>query len=216
MATCNHMPIYDGKRTVNIFRLPTTQNIFAFNREPYQVFLGKYKKAIILAFIVGLFFAIMARVDFVVHAMLYNHGLEFSYDWAYQYWVAYDALFVAFSAMAAVTYWLSSQKTGRDKKIAVALALTINLLTLGGLEDVMYFAWNGNLPPVNEVWWWSPWTNVFGTWNSVMQLTMLATMMAISALAWNLILTEKQKETNQKRVKRYAKLESSALSRSSA
>jgi hypothetical protein len=155
--------------------------------------LEKYRKIIILTIVIGLFFAIMARVDYVVHAMLYNHGLEFSYDWAYQYWIAYDSTFVVFSAMAAVTYWLSSRKTSYDKKAAVALAVTINLLTLGGLEDVLYFAWNGGLPAVSEVWWWSPWTNVFGTWNSVMQVTMLITMTAASALACNLLLKDKGK-----------------------
>ncbi len=156
------------------------------------MFLEKHKKAIILVLVIGLFFAIMARVDFVVHAMLYNHGLEFSYDWAYQYWIAYDAVFVAFSVMAGLTYWLSSQRTIRDGKAAIALAVTINLLVLGGLEDVLYFAWNGNLPAVSEVWWWSPWTNVFGTWNSVMQITMLITMVAASALICSLLLKNKE------------------------
>jgi hypothetical protein len=155
--------------------------------------LERYRKIIILTIGIGLFFTIMARVDYVVHAMLYKHGLEFSYDWAYQYWIAYDAVFIIFSAMTAITYWISSRKTNYDKKAAAALAITINLLTLGGLEDVLYFAWNGGLPAISENWWWSPWTNIFGTWNSVMQLTMLTTMAAVAALTCNLLLKTKEK-----------------------
>jgi hypothetical protein len=153
-----------------------------------MILLENYKKIIIFALVIGLFFTIMARVDFVVHAMLYNHGLEFSYDWAYPYWIAYDAVFVAFSAMAAVTYWISSQKTVHDKKAAVALAISINLLMIGGLEDVLYFAWEGGLPASGQVWWWSPWVNVFGTWNSIMQLWMLAAMITASALVCSFLL----------------------------
>jgi len=101
-------------------------------------------------------------------------------------------VFVAFAVMVAVTYWLSSQRTSQDKKAAVALAVTINLLTLGGLEDVLYFAWDGGLPAASEVWWWSPWTNVFGTWNSIMQIGMLTAMAATSALTCSLLLKNKK------------------------
>ena len=32
------------------------------------------------------FFAIMSRLDFIVHRTLYNYGLNFSYGWAFEYW----------------------------------------------------------------------------------------------------------------------------------
>lgn len=159
--------------------------------------LIKHQKAIGLASLTILFFAIMARVDYVVHAMLYGHGLEFSYDWAYQYWLAYDTLFVVFAASIAVTYWMGAQKTHRNKKIAAAIFITISLFTLGGFEDLLYFAWSGALPAADETWWWSPWINVFGTWNSIMQIALFTATTATVALTWNIALNENKIEQDK-------------------
>ena len=110
----------------------------------------------------------MSRIDFIINSVLYNYGLEFSYNWANTYWLTYNFTFVVFSAVAAFIYWLGSPKTSCDKKVVVALLVTINLLALGGLQDILYFVfWAGGLPVNNVVWWWSQWRGVFGTWNTV-------------------------------------------------
>jgi hypothetical protein len=136
----------------------------------------------------------MARIDFVVNSTLYNYGLIFSYGWANDYWTAYNAAFVVFSVMVGFIYWFGSRKTTCDKKIVVALLVTINLLAIGGLQDVLYFTlWAGGLPPNNIVWWWSEWIAIFGTWNSWIQVTFTLTMIGISLFTWTLALHQKKK-----------------------
>jgi len=123
----------------------------------------------------------MSRVDFIVHSTLYDYGLEFSYAWANDYWLTYNALFVVFAVMAAVSYWLSSAKTRRDLKLSAALFGAIVFLALGGLQDIFFFLlWEGALPSVGTVWWWAPWANMVGTWNSQMQICLTATTVLIS------------------------------------
>jgi ABC-type Mn2+/Zn2+ transport system permease subunit len=134
----------------------------------------------------------MAKLDFVVHSSLYNYGLIFSYEWANTYWLAYGIAFFAFSLMAGFIFWVGSQKTAHDKKILACLLLTINLLALGGLQDVIYFAvWAGGFPSNEVVWWWSYWSYVFGTWNSLMQITFTAIAITISVLTWVMVLKAK-------------------------
>jgi len=56
---------------------------------------------------------------------------------------------------------------------------------VGGLQDVMFFVfWAGGLPQANVVWWWSPWTSLVGTWNSMIQISFMALMSCISIFTW--------------------------------
>lgn len=97
--------------------------------------------------------------------------------------------------MAAVSYWISSAKTRRDLKLSAALFGAIVFLALGGLQDIFFFLlWEGALPSVSTVWWWAPWANMVGTWNSQMQicLTAIMTFISISTIA----IAAKQKTNN--------------------
>jgi hypothetical protein len=159
-----------------------------------EAFFARFAKLTVLLFFILLFFFLMSRVDFIVNSTLYKYGLTFSYDWANAYWIAFDALFAAFSAMAAYVYWFGSSKTKCDKKIVVALLVTINALALGGLEDVLYFTfWGGGLPADNVVWWWSQWHGIFGTWNSTMQVELIVGTIGFSVVAWVLAFHQKKK-----------------------
>jgi hypothetical protein len=93
-----------------------------------SVFFVRLTKLSVLLFFVLLFFVLMSRVDFIVNSTLYKYGLVFSYDWANGYWLAYDSTFAVFSAMAAYAYWFGSRKTACDKKIVIALFVTISAL----------------------------------------------------------------------------------------
>jgi hypothetical protein len=142
---------------------------------------SRVKKAISLALLILLFFCLMSRIDYVVNASLYNYGLRFSYDWARGYWATYSAIFVVFAVMMSYVYWLGSVKTRRDAKISISILVTIVLLMVGGLQDIMFFVfWAGGLPPTNVVWWWSPWTSLVGTWNSMIQISFMALMSCTS------------------------------------
>jgi hypothetical protein len=50
---------------------------------------------------------------------------------------------------------------------------TVALLSIGGLQDILFFVlWGGGLPQNSVVWWWMPWAGIFGTWNSVLQVSL--------------------------------------------
>ena len=153
----------------------------------------KRMKFVPFAIFVFSFFLFMSRIDFIVNSVLYNYGLVFSYNWANTYWLTYNFTFFVFSAMAAFVYWLSSRNTSSDNRVVVALLVTINLLALGGLQDILYFLiWDGGLPANNVVWWWSQWKGAFGTWNTLLQLELMIGMLGVSILAWGLALYQKK------------------------
>ena len=53
-------------------------------------------------------------------------------------------------------YWLGSNRTLKDLKISLGLFATVNILMIGGLQDLMFFTfWTNGLPPDNVVWWWT-------------------------------------------------------------
>jgi hypothetical protein len=149
--------------------------------------ISRLKKPLVLIILIMLFFTLMSRIDYIVHATLYQYGLQFSYDWANSYWFTYNALFVLFAVMAGVTYWLASNKTTRDLKLSLALLGTIVFLALGGLQDILYFTlWGGGLPPTSIVWWWVPWANILGTWNSQMQIGFTTIMSFVSIFTFSI------------------------------
>ncbi|MFQ5758726.1 MAG: hypothetical protein ACE5IF_03530 [Candidatus Bathyarchaeia archaeon] len=132
--------------------------------------------------LVFLFFSLMSRIDFIVHSTLYNYGLQFSYQWANEYWIAYCAVFFSFSLLIGFMYWLGSNKNKRDRKISLALTTTVNLLTIAGTADLMMFLlWAGRLPPENVIWWWTPWYQIFGVWTSSLQLAFATMIFLIMA-----------------------------------
>lgn len=131
------------------------------------------------------FFCLMSRIDFIVHRTLYHYGLKFSYEWANEYWITYTATFILFSVVMGLMYWLSSNKTAKDLKISFGLIVTINLLMIGGLQDVMFYVlWAGGLPPNNVTWWWVPWARLFGIWNSLTQVILTVFASSITAFLW--------------------------------
>lgn len=128
-----------------------------------------------LCSLVFLFFVCMSGLDFVVHRVLYDYGLRFSYSWANFYWAIFGCVFAVFSFIAGFVYWLCSSKMSKDLKISAGLTLSIFLFYLGGLEDVLWFVlWSGSFPDVGVVWWWMPWFGIFGFWNGVCQLLLLS------------------------------------------
>ena len=139
----------------------------------------------VLAVSVLSFFCLMSRMDFIVHNLLYSYGLRFSYEWANVYWATYSSLFVVFSMIMGATYWLASNRNAKDKRVSLAIIATVNVLVIGGLQDIMFFVfWSGGLPPNNIVWWWVPWNSLFGTWNSFKQVIAAGVSVLITAVLW--------------------------------
>lgn len=137
--------------------------------------VSRFRQPLILAALILGFFTLMSRIDFIVHNTLYQYGLKFSYEWANNYWLTYNTIFITFGITLAFVYWVASKKTTRDLKLSLAMAGTITLLTIGGLQDILFFIlWNGGLPHNSIVWWWMPWTSIVGTWNSLSQIALTA------------------------------------------
>jgi hypothetical protein len=134
------------------------------------------------------FFCLMSRLDFIVHGILYRYGLQFSYEWANEYWATYAFAFIFFSVVMGLMYWLGSNKTSTDAKISLGLFATINILMVGGLQDLMFYVfWEKGLPPDSVTWWWSPLSHIFGTWNSSMQITLTVLACLITVPLWTYI-----------------------------
>lgn len=139
--------------------------------------------------LVFLFFGLMSRIDFIVHSTLYNYGLQFSYQWANEYWIVYCVLFFNFSFLVGFMYWLGSNKNERDRKVSIALTVSMSLLALAGTADIMVFVlWVGRLPPENVMWWWAPWYHIFGVWTTFMQLVFTSIIFMVIAFMWVQIL----------------------------
>lgn len=142
-------------------------------------------KAVFVAVAVFAFFCLMSKFDFIVHKTLYSYGLVFSYEWALDYWVTYWIAFIVFSVIIAVMYWLGSGRTEGDLMFSSTLCVTINLLMVGGVQDLLFFVlWGDGLPSGGVVWWWSPWVYIFGTWNSSMQLVLSSLMVSGTVFIW--------------------------------
>jgi hypothetical protein len=149
-------------------------------------------KSISIAASIFAFFGLMSRMDSIVHGTLYRYGLQFSYEWANEYWATYGAIFMVFSTAIGLMYWLSSSKSGRDLRFSLGLVITVNILWIGGLADIMFYVfWGGGLPSNDINWWWIPWSHVFGTWTSSMQILTLILALGFTAFSWILILKKR-------------------------
>jgi hypothetical protein len=135
----------------------------------------------------------MSKIDYIVHSTLYLYGLNFSYDWANTYWLTYSFVFFVFGSAMAFCYYAGSLKNFQNKKIALAIFASINLLALCGLQDVLFFVlWSGSLPSGTLVWWWSMWTYVFGTWNTQMQVSLTGLGLILVTATWILAVYKKK------------------------
>ncbi len=160
-----------------------------------------FSKALFIGALILLFFALMSRLDYVVNSTLYDYGLKFSYGWAAPYWMIYDSIFIIFSLILGFTYWFASNKNRTDLKICVALIATVNLLMIGGLQDLMFFIlWAGGLPPEHIIWWWAPLISVAGKWNSTTQVLFTGLMADASALVWALAFWNQNEDSKYPRL----------------
>jgi hypothetical protein len=136
-----------------------------------------------------LYFGLLSRLDFIVHGDLYNYGLQFSLEWAGNYWVTYSAAYLYFAIVMGSVYWLASKRRREDLKTSLGLSMTVIFLQLGGLQDIFFFClWGGGLPPNGVIWWWMPWYQILGVWNTSMQVSLMAGMTLIAVIMWGAIL----------------------------
>jgi hypothetical protein len=131
----------------------------------------------------------MSGLDFVVHRVLYGYGLWFSFGWAVFYWGVYWGVFFVFGLVVGFVYWLGSGRKRRDFWVGLGLFLSVFLLSLGGLQDFLWFVfWGGGLPDVGVVWWWVPWFGLFGFWDCFLQLVLLGGVFFVVVCFWVFVL----------------------------
>ena len=142
-----------------------------------------------VALSIFVYFCLLSRIDFIVHRDLYRYGLQFSYEWANEYWITYFASYAYFSMVIGFIYWLASNRTRNDLKISVGLIATVTLLQIGGLADIIFFSlWAKGLPPDSVMWWWMPWYQIFGVWTSSIQIAFMMLMSLAVMIMWIKIL----------------------------
>jgi len=147
-------------------------------------------KGLGVALSILVYFCLLSRLDLIVNQNLYHYGLQFSYEWANEYWITYFASYAYFSIVIAFIYWLASNKTRNDLKVSIGLATTVNLLHMGGLADIIFFSlWARGLPPDSVMWWWMPRYQIFGVWTNSMQIALLTFMSLTTTFMWIKILS---------------------------
>jgi hypothetical protein len=138
-----------------------------------------------MLFFVAFFLVVLTGIDWVVHSVLYDFGLEFSYSWANPYWVFLGLCFVAAGAVAEMSYFLHRRI---DRKVFLRGSLifwTVLSQTLSGNLDLLWFLFNYLFkgvwfPAWDAVWWWH--------WGSLLGLSVTTFWVVVVGLVWNVVL----------------------------
>ncbi len=101
--------------------------------------MPRIPKGLAVALSIFAFFCLMSKIDSIVHRTLYDYDLRFSYQWASEHWLTYNATFVSFLLIIALMYWLGSNKTPEDLKVSAGLSATVIILAVGGLQDILFY-----------------------------------------------------------------------------
>ena len=109
----------------------------------------------ILLFLVGVL--LLTRIDYLVHAILYDYGLTFSYVWANEYWLLYALSYQLLIILLIL--W------NKNKYFFIAAEVFV----LTATQDLIYFGvWAGSFPTTN--WWWASFYNLLGFWSTFDQI----------------------------------------------
>lgn len=133
--------------------------------------------------LLSLVYICLTAIDFIVHNILYDFGLRFSYEWADPYWVALAMSFFVIAGLVTVVYWISDTP---KKSTATLLFFTVFGTYVAGLLDVLFWVlFDRSIP--SGVLWWSPWHRIFGiNWMAQHQLALLCVVTDLLAGGWAL------------------------------
>lgn len=145
-----------------------------------------------LTYIIVLQLALISAVgiDYTVHSTLYSYGLQFSYNWAIQYWIFLAFLFLSFGLLGLSGYGIDRIKY--NKKKALLVFSTIEAEYFGLILDTIVWTipeiftkasvdWTYN-------WWWSPYSKITGHWDLRYALILNIIVVVILAVAWYKVL----------------------------
>ena len=139
--------------------------------------LNKTVAAIILFFVSVL---VLTRMDYIVHQVLYNYGLVFSYAWASDYWILYALCY----QLVILFLFLWTQ----NKKLLIATEAFV----LTATQDLIFFGlWCGWFPTTD--WVWMPQYVILGFWSTQNQW-LLSVVVNFTILSYFTFLELKQKK----------------------
>ena len=113
----------------------------------------------------------MTQIDFIVHNVLYQYGLNFSMEWASSYWTMLGSVFILVSALIVITYLMGVQEINK-RSLSTGLLLGFSVYVLGVNLDLLWFtAFLRELPALSEHWWWMPMDGFLGVkWTTLHQI----------------------------------------------
>jgi hypothetical protein len=117
---------------------------------------------------------VLTARDQLIHGILYNYGLTFSYAWANWDWTIY---FLQFQILAIATALIADSRN---------LLVLYEAFVLSATQDLVFYAvWNNMAFPSTE-WWWGFGYKLFGTWNTGLQFAWSITILSATTcfLAW--------------------------------
>ena len=125
-----------------------------------------------LFFLTGIIFVLsVTRIDFIVHNVLYQYGLNFSYEWASSYWAMLGNVFILVSALIVIAYLMGAKEINKHT-LSIGLLLGFSVYALGVNLDLLWFTvFLGELPVLSEHWWWMPMDGFLGVkWTTLHQI----------------------------------------------
>ena len=117
--------------------------------------MNKISWLAILFFFAGVL--LLTRIDYLVHDILYDYGLIFSYVWADEYWLLYS---LSYHLLIIILFLWTKNKY---------FFLAAEVFVLTATPDLIFFGvWKGSFPTID--WWWMSFHNLFGFWSTFDQI----------------------------------------------
>jgi len=100
---------------------------------------------------------ILTKLDFLVNETLYEHGLQFSYEWYQEYTLQYA---LSYQLILLLLYLWT-----RDRKLFFVLE---GFVLSSGQDLIFFIVWNRGFP--EGQWTWMIFHQIFGFWNTNTQI----------------------------------------------
>jgi len=130
-------------------------------------------------------------MDFIANKIMFEHGLEFSWDWFLPWGIALNLTVLGSSVSNSLIYWSGRKLTKRRRITAFLIGLTSYWQIVSANEDMLWFiVFDGGLPPLSQVWWWMPqhwvvqWINSNWSWTTAHMIVWCVSLNLILIGAW--------------------------------
>jgi hypothetical protein len=131
----------------------------------------------------------IAWLDYMMNDIGYFYGLQFSWVWAFQWWLGLTIVMLSVSVLVSLSYLLLREESKRNYYTAFMLGLTMWWQQLSGNMDLIFFLFDKIRGTWwikwDTIWWWSPFNWLFGfPWTSKQQVAMTALLDLVLIGLW--------------------------------